>query len=149
MELSVDQCREIVAATGVTKLGADEARACVELVRIAVDVDDREDSDEVVTADALVAQVCALADIAVPPPAALPRDDLERRARLDALAAVLRGRPAGELAFAVAYLVTVADFAYAPEEMTFVNTVREVLEISEERAREVASDVVELVTPGE
>lgn len=146
--------RNIAAVAGVgagagagEHLSADDARALVAIARIAVDADDREDADEVVTADDIVAELCEMAAIDAPPPMQLPRDNLEREALLRKYAEPLRGRPAGELAYLIAYIVSVSDFAYQPEEIWLVEHVRDAVGIDQERAGELTAGAAEFVTP--
>jgi hypothetical protein len=139
----------VIAATGVRELSAEQGRALVELARVAADADDRDDPDEAVAVDAIVHELCALARIDEPALSALPRDAIERAKRVDSIAVPLRGAPAAKLAYAIAFLVTVADFAIAPAEESFVEMVRDAAGLDEDGAKTVAAEVTELVTPGE
>ena len=73
--------------------------------------------------------------------------DEEDDVRLKALAGKLATPAAGELAYAVAYLLTVADVQLAPEEDAIVESLRTALGIGEDRAAEIAATVSAAITP--
>jgi hypothetical protein len=150
MNITSESFRQIAAVAGVSaNLTADEGRALVAIVRLAIDADEREDDDELVAADDIIAHACALAQIDVPPAMELPHDDVERDAMVRDLAEPLRGTPAGALAYLVAYLVSIADFDIAPVEGWLVDRVRETVGLDPDRAREVAAAATEVITPPE
>lgn len=130
-------------------LSPGEAQAIVKLARLAVDADDREDEDEVAILDTLVDHVCKLAGVAPPPLEALPRDDLERSARLAELVPPIAGKASGALAYIIVYLLIVSDMDIAPAETRFVEQVRDAVGLDQSRGQDLAASAAEIVTPGE
>ena len=71
-------------------------------------------------------------------------DDSER---LLTLAKQLTAVPSRELAYSVAHLLTISDVAIAPEEDDMLVDLRTALDISEDRAEELARVIGAAVTP--
>ncbi|MBA3819371.1 MAG: hypothetical protein H0X17_10800 [Deltaproteobacteria bacterium] len=80
------------------------------------------------------------------PTFAVDEDDDQR---LRSQAEQLDGTASRELAYSVAFLLTVADTAIAPEEDVFIESLRTALRITEDRALELASTISAAVTPAE
>jgi hypothetical protein len=158
MQVDASTFRAIAAACGmqeraevgyrdnaILRLETGEAQAIVELARLAASADDIDDGDESELVEALATHLLALGPDAAPPPAEPSGGD--RITRLRELAGTLRGRPAGTLALALVYLVTVADMNVVPEEDEVVDVVREAIGMGEHDAQELLGQVAELVTP--
>jgi hypothetical protein len=157
MDLDHEQFRKLVAlAYGgpesgyrdkQAELSRAEADAIVALAGLAVDVDRHEDDDEVSLFDAVAREVYGLAGITGKPveaPVRAVSDELG--AQLDKLAAPLRGKASGQLAFAVGYLLAVVDQELGPAESDFVEKLATALGLDEDRADELASRASELLT---
>ena len=111
-----------------------------------MDADGREDPDEIAMFFAVGKAVYGIAGIADAPTPTFAADE-EDDARLVALAGKLATQAGGELAYAVAYLLTVADVELAPAESALVEKLRTALAMTEERAAEVAATISAAITP--
>ena len=134
-----------------TSLSAAETTALVHTAQIAGGVDLDEDASERTMRRQLERYVCTIAGIdptSVAPASPLPIDDEERVAWAARLASALRSPGVDELAYVIAYLVTVADLQLAPVESTFVEQLREALEIDRARANDLITTVSSMITPG-
>jgi hypothetical protein len=128
------------------KLSESDAETILELAQLVVDADGKEDPDEIAMFFAVgkaVYEIAGIADAPTPTFAADEEDD----ARLKALAGKLGTKASGELAYAVAYLLTVADIELAPAESALVESLRTALAIEEERAAEITATVSAAITP--
>ena len=134
------------------KLTAADAATVVGIGRLAVDADRKEDADELDLYDKLADLVCGLAGTSaakIQDAAALaPRGDDDRSERMKTKAAALTTRPARELAFAVAYVLTIADLDIAPAEHKFLDALQSALGIDDERVEELAGLVTDAIVPG-
>ena len=158
MHVSPGAFREIVTATLGSRdtgyregaaLGEDEAVALVRIAHLALAADDREDSDEVEVVHELVAQLCVLANTGAIASPELAHGDGDRLARIRDLGRQLRATPARELAYALAYLVSIADLELAPAEQALVDTLAPALGLAGERAAELAILAARAVTPAD
>jgi len=136
---------------GERGLGPDDARAIVAIATLASDVDLDDARDEASLLAPLAEELCARAHVS---PAALesvsplPLDKTERVTRIRELAARLSDARSRELAYVVAYLVAVADFELAPVESAFLDELRRALELTDDRAAELAGTAAQFLTPG-
>jgi hypothetical protein len=119
-----------------------QAEAIVAVAEMTVSVDDHDDDDEAEVYEIVAQEVRALAGgtsgDAVPP------DDAD----LDVLAATLTGK-SGELAYVVAYVLTIADLAIEPVEEEFLEDLREALAISDDRVDALVDGINTALTPAE
>nr|HEX4315983.1 hypothetical protein [Kofleriaceae bacterium] len=145
MDVPPDRIREIVRATYSGKLSPVEAEAIVALGQLAVDADGREDPDEISMFFAFGQAVLELAGIKRTPEPSIPDDD--ELARMAELAKQLDSDGARDLAYAMAYVLTVADIDIAPAEDVFIERLQEALGMTDDRARELGSSIAEAVTP--
>jgi hypothetical protein len=129
-----------------------EAQAIVQLGYLAFGADLDEDRDERALLDQLGNYVCGLggielANVPRPSPLPLPRDDEARIGWLEDLGAQLTSTTARELGYVVASLVTMGDLQSSPVESVFLDELRQVLGIEEERAGELVLHATQQVTP--
>ncbi len=155
MNISRDQFQKILDAVGVKDLTPADAELVVGVALLAVAADRVEDPDERVLFDQLAGYVYASANLVTTPPSLgyLAKDDdrqaEERLEQLRTNAMQLGRRPAGALAYALAYILTIADLEVAPDEMEAVDILREALELDEDTADDLVTTVSELITPAE
>ncbi|MDQ3368158.1 MAG: hypothetical protein M3680_22265 [Myxococcota bacterium] len=146
--MNIDAARfgEILRLQHPEPLSAVDAEVIVALAQLAVDADGREDSEEIQQFFAIGKAVFSLAGMseASTPTFAVDEDDAQR---ITTLAEQLDGTASRELAYSVAFLLTVADMASAPEEDVFIESLRTALRISEDRALDLASTISAAVTP--
>lgn len=143
--------QRLLNTVGATKLDPREIPAVIQLVEIAAAVDLDDDRAERTLLRALTPRLCALGRIseeAILPLSRVPTDHEERAAHLAALAARIITPEARELAFALAYLVAVADLELSPVEGTMIAQLQRTLAISDDRGDELAAAAAEIVTPG-
>ncbi len=127
-------------------LSEDDSEAIVAISQIIVDADGREDAEEIKKFFAIGKAVFAQAGRGETPTPSF--DDAEDEdERLRTLATGLSTPAAKELAYAVAYMMAVADVDLAPEEGALVEALREALGLSEERADEISVTVSSAITP--
>jgi hypothetical protein len=129
-------------------LSGGDAEAIVALAQLAVDADGQEDPDEIKLFFALGKSVFELAGLKdTPTPTfAVDEDDDER---LRALAGQLATPQSRELAYAACHLLSIVDVQIQPAEDNFLLSLRDALQIPEERAEELAASVGEAITPKE
>jgi hypothetical protein len=151
MDIDPNKFAALAATLGNTKLSAADATAIVSIARLAVDADRSEDSDELELYDALAEQVCKLAGIS---PDAVqdaedkqPRGDDDRQQRMLARADQLKTAPPRELAYVVAYVLTISDLDIRREEDAFLAELQESLAISDDRQGEIAELVNDAIAP--
>jgi hypothetical protein len=128
-----------------------ETRAILQIAQLAAGVDLSDDAAEHGLLGALTYRLCTLAEIpisSVPVLSPLPIDAEERNALISSLASRVVTTGGRELAFIVAYLLTVSDLELAPVESELLEGLRRALWIRRERANELLADASELVTPG-
>lgn len=129
-----------------------EAKAIARLAYLVLGADLDEDPDEVSMTVQIGRQVCALAgvpfeEVLRPSPLPLPRDAEARHAWVERIGSDLHGTRAKELAYMVAYLVTVADLEVAPAESRLLRDLQAVLQLSDDRAGDLAAYAAEGITP--
>gem|GEM_PF-2524126 len=132
-------------------LGPSDARAIVAIATLAADIDRQHGNAEVALLAPLTAELCARADISpstLLSTSPIPSDDAERNARIRELTCQLTDPRSRALAYAVAYLVAVADFELAPIESMFLDQLRRALDLDNDRAAELAESAAETLTPG-
>jgi hypothetical protein len=128
-------------------LAADQADRIVGLARLVVSADRGENAEERALLATLVGHVRALANgDAGPIDDGDRRDDRARGVQLASLASDLHGG-AAELAYVVAYLLTIADLAIDPAEEVFLEALRAALAISEDRADELHAAIGDVLAP--
>jgi len=148
MHVHPDAFRTIVKHTlGIERLATEDAAALVGIAYLALDADDREDPDEIAVVDEIAQQLCALANVEVAAPGVRATDDYERLEQIRKLGAQLSGTPARELAYALAYAVSISDLDLAPAETELLADLAVALGIPDDRAAELAAMVAESVTP--
>ena len=148
LRMSIDQLRTIL---GRERLSPPEIGAITQLAFLAAEIDFDEDIDERDALDELTTELYSMSELPVASGGVvspLPIDDEERSAVIHELAPLLESRGARELAYVIAYLVSVADLELAPIESRFIDDLQRALEISDERAADLVSTVGEAVTPG-
>lgn len=133
-----------------TELSASDAELIVAIAQLAMAADRELGGEEAKLFDTLAGHVYTHANIATSPPSYAPLDDDEQR--LDHMrnhAAQLAGKPSAALAYSVAYILSIVDLAFAPEEGDFIEALREALALDTEKSDELVSAVSEIVTPAE
>jgi hypothetical protein len=153
MTMTVDDAklRDLVASTLAGRVDSDAIRAILDAAQLAgaIDLDDAREERRVLRA--LIARLCAIAEIdvaTVRPLSPVPTDREERAARLAVLRERLTSPGARELAYALAYLVVVADLELAPVETDLLEVMQRELSIPRERADELVALASGMVTPG-
>lgn len=155
IDLDDAKFRQILDVTvGQQALAPRDIPAVVELVQLAaaIDLDDELDDEpgEHAVLQALTARLCAVAGLppdAVPRLSRIPTDDEERAARLAAVVPRLTTTGARDLAFALSYLVIVADLELAPVESSLLHQLQRALGLPADRAGEVVAAAAAIVTP--
>ena len=157
MNIDASQYQKIVEAAfgapadnSAHELAPAEAELIVAIAQLAVAADRVDDPDE----RALFETICGLlykhANVETTAPTLAPLDDDEQRIdHMKSHAAQLVGKPAAGLAFAVAYVLVIADMQLAPEEGALLEALREALGIDEARAEDLSGAVGEAITPPE
>jgi len=145
-DIALQKFQELAQHLGVTSLTVEQATAIVGLGRLAVDADRTVDGDELDLYDDIADLVCEMAPGADPDEIVeaedrKPRGDDDRKARLASGAAQLGSSQVKELAYAVAYLITIADLAIQPDEDAYLSALQDALGISDDRQSEIAATV--------
>ena len=145
-DIALQKFQELAHDLGVTSLTVEQATAIVGLGRLAVDADRTVDGDELDLYDDIADLVCEMAPGADPDEIVetedrKPRGDDDRKARLASGAAQLGSVQVKELAYAVAYLITIADLAIQPDEDAYLSALQDALAISDDRQSEIAATV--------
>lgn len=153
MSIAIDEAklRELVAATLGDRIGVSEIRAAVEAAQLAASIDLDDTSEEQGLLRILIARLCGIAGVdaaVVSPLARVPTDPEERASLLAAMRQRMTSPGTRELAFALAYLVIVADLELAPIEMDLLDAMQHDLGIARERAAQLVELASVLVTPG-
>jgi hypothetical protein len=144
MHLEPAAIRKVVRSCHQGPLAASDAEVILGLCQLAVDADGREDADEIAMFFAFGAALYELAGIAgTPTPFA---SDLEDDQRLESLASQLQAGPSRQLAYAIAYVLTVADVNSAPEESEFMDKLMAALRLESDRDS-IAAKVVAAIAP--
>lgn len=151
IDLDDAKFRQILDVTvGPQALAPRDIPAVVELVQLAAAIDLDDEPGEQTVLQALTARLCAVAGLppdAVPRLSRIPTDDEERAARLAALVPRLTTTGARDLAFALSYLVIVADLELGPVESSLLQQLQRTLGIPADRAGEVVAAAAAIVTP--
>ena len=145
-DIALQKFQELAHDLGVTSLTVEQATAIVGLGRLAVDADRTVDGDELDLYDDIADLVCEMAPGADPDEIVeaedrKPRGDDDRKARLAASAGKLGTPQVKDLAYAVAYLITIADLAIQPDEDAYLSALQDALAISDDRQSEIAATV--------
>ncbi|MEO6772527.1 MAG: hypothetical protein ABI467_05820 [Kofleriaceae bacterium] len=149
-DIALQKFQELAQQLGVTTVSVDQARAIVGLGRLAIDADRTVDGDELDLYDDIADLVCEMAPGADPDEIVetedrKPRGDDDRKARLVAAAGALGSAQVKDLAYAVAYLITIADLAIQPEEDAYLSALQDALAISDDRQSEIAAAVSDAI----
>src|SRR5262249_47182059 len=132
------------------RVSPDDAIAIIRIVHLVVTADHREDDDELAMLDSVTIGLCELAGIevdAVPPSSdSLPSDD-ERLERVCGLGDQLSSKASRELAYAIAYLLSISDLDLAPAEAALIDGLAGALGIPDDRSEALAAGVAAAVTP--
>jgi tellurite resistance protein len=154
MSIAVDhsRLRRIIETVlpGAT-LDRAEATTILQIAQLAagIELDQARDEEpaERAALRAIGQHMCSL--VGVPPEEVLPipaaPDDDIRSAWLSSLAARLETRGARELAFALAFLVSVADLELSPDETSALEDVQRALALDDERATDLVVVLSEIV----
>lgn len=128
-----------------------EVLAILEIARLAAGVEPEESPQEHATLQAIAQQVGSLAGLLPGELLASPQppDDEARSTWLGSLAGRLRTRGARELAYAVAFLVSVADLQLTPDEKTALEAFQHALGLDHRRATDLVVLVAEIVDAGD
>jgi tellurite resistance protein len=137
----------IVKATGVNYLADDEAKAVAGIAQLVAGADDKEDEEETAVLQEIIDHLSAFAGLAVAIPTVQANDDYERLEKIREVGARLPTAPSRELAYALAYAVSISDMDLAPAESEFLADLAVAIGISDDRADELASIVGQAVTP--
>lgn len=145
-DIALQKFQALAQQLGVTTLGVEQARGIIALGRLAVDADRTVDGDELDLYDDIADLVCEMAPGADPDEIVeaedrKPRGDDDRKARLAENAGKLGTPAVKELAYAVAYLLTIADLAIQPEEDAYLSALQDALAIGDDRQSEIAATV--------
>lgn len=126
-------------------LSEPDAETIVAIAQLAVDADGREDAEEIKNFFALGKAIYGHAglDASTPTFAGDEEDD----ERLRTLVGQLSTPAAKELAYAVGFMMAIADVDLAPEEGALVETLRDLLGMTQDRADEIAATVSAAITP--
>ncbi len=152
MTIAIDDTkfRQILDLAYYRQVDPEEIRAIVRIAQLAAAVDLDDDPDERTMLGTLGGKLCALGGLAsVPRLARVPIDDEERAFQVAKLSLSLVSPAARDLAFAVAYLVIVADLELAPVEGSLLSQLAYALMIPEPRANQLVQGISQIVTPPE
>jgi len=155
MAIEIDDAKfqQILDVTlGGQRLRPREIRTVLLIAQLAAAIDLDDDPDEQTLLQTLTSRLCALEGLSpdrIPQLAPIPTDDEERAARVAALVRELPTTGARDLAFALAYLLIVADLELAPVEDSLLQQLQRELTIPGDRARDLIEAVAAIVTPGE
>ncbi len=134
---------------GPAKLEPREARGVIALAELAAAVDLHDSPEESTVLGGFERRLCERAGIdlaTLHPLAVVPLYEDERIEAIAERARPLATRGSRELAYAIAYLVIVADRELAPVETRFLDDVGRALEIDPPRAAELAERAAQIVT---
>lgn len=154
MTLIIDDAKfhEIVDSLIVNQsLSPRELHAIIKVVQLAGSVDLDDDPAERRVARTLIYRLCKLGGldpVEVRPLSPVPTDGEEREAWLSALVDHLGSDASREVAYALAYLVIIADLKLASVETVTLEQLRYQLALPSERADEIVEGVARMVTPG-
>ena len=146
MNIDDGRFRDILRAQHPGPLSPVDAEVIVAIAQLAVDADGQEDASEIKMFFALGKAVFALAGMADAPTPTFASDD-DDADRLLSLAKQLTAVASRELAYSVAHLLTISDVAIAPEEDDMLVDLRTALDITEDRAEDLARTIGAAITP--
>jgi hypothetical protein len=146
MSIDPGRFREAIRTIHAGKLAEADAETIVAIAQMTVDADGREDPDEIQTFFAMGKALYELAGINDTPTPTFAGDE-EDDERLRGLANKLGTPAAKDLAYAVAFVMSVSDIDLAPEEGALVEKLQAALAIDEDRAGELASTISSAITP--
>ena len=151
MNIDTKRFAKMLTELGITTLSKGDAEAIVGIARLAVDADKKEDDDELSLYDVLATEVCKLAGADA---AALqnnearqPRGADDKEARMLENADRLKAKPQRELAYAVAYMLTIADLDVGRSEDKFLDALFEALGIEDAREEPIVSLINDAIVP--
>lgn len=154
MNIGAQQYEKIVAAAyedSAKVLAPEDAELIIAIAQLAVAADRVDDPDEQRLFGEIAARVYGHANLETSASTLTPVDDEEQRIEhLRSHAAQLAQKPAAAaLAFSLAYALVISDMDLAPEEGVMLETLREALGLSEDRAQDLSAAVGMAVTPEE
>ena len=153
IEIDDTKFQQILDVTlGSQRLAPREIRSVLAIAQLAAAVDLDDDPAERTMLQTLTSKLCAWGGIpadSVPLLSPVPTDEEERAARIALLVRALRTTDARHLAFALAYLIIVADLELAPIEDSVLQQLQRELPIPGDRASELIEAIAASVTPGE
>jgi len=129
------------------KLSAEDAETIMALAQMSVDADGQEDADEIKMFFTLGKCVNELAGISGAPTPTFYDDDDPYR--IGTLAKQLLTPSAKELAYAVSHLLSIIDVQIQPDEEDFLERLRDALQLDDDRADELGSQLGAAITPPE
>ena len=143
MHVNAKAFETIVKVTvGADRVGEADARAILGICVLVAGADNKSDVDE----DEVLAEIAG--HLGPTLPTVYAGDDLERLEKIREIGAQLSTQGTRELAYTLAYAVSVADLELAPAESEFLADLAVALGISDDRADELAEKCAEAVTPG-
>jgi hypothetical protein len=149
MSIAVDQTRlrRISSALVVGEtLDRAQALAIVEIAQLAAGAEPDEDPQEHTILQAAVQHICSLAGLELDEVMAIAQiPDAARHARFDTLGRQLATPGTRELAYAVAFLVSVSDLELSPTESSDLEELQRVLHVDHRRATDLAVFIAEAV----
>ncbi len=122
------------------KPSADEARAIIDVARLAATADGKTDLSETVVLLALTKIICEMAGLKE-----VPNTTAVDGKRLAEIGDTLSPQGARELAYASAFLIMIQDLELTKEESQMANGLAEALVIEGGRAKALASSMEQLV----
>lgn len=150
MSIAVDQTRLrkiVTTLLGCSTLTRNDGETILEIAQLAAGIEPEEDPAEHATLQAIAQQVGALVGFKpgeLQPIPEIPDEDA-RRAYLRALARQLSTQTTRELAYTLAFLVSVADLRLTPEEHTNLELFQHALGVDYSRATDLAIFASEIV----
>ncbi len=154
MSIAVDQTklRRIVdTILDSEELNRNEAAIVLQIAQLAAGSDDVERPDEHTMLQAIAQRVSNLVGIEPEEISAIPpiADDDARLAWFESLAAELHTRAARELAFALAFLVTIADLEMVAAEHANLEELQHAIGVDDRRATDLVVQLTETIAPDE
>jgi tellurite resistance protein len=123
-----------------SKPAAGEARAIIDVARLAAAADKKTDLSEAVVLLSITRMVCEMAGLTE-----VPTATAVDAARLTEIANTLSSTGARELAYASAYFVMVSDLDLVKAENQVARSIAEALSLTAGRAQELSSQMEQLV----
>lgn len=143
MHVHGEAFRSIVKATAGDGATIAEPDACAVLgiCALVAGADDKSDVDE----DSVLGEIAGHLGPTVPD--VFANDDLERLEKIREIGGELSTQGVRDLAYALAYVVAIADLELAPAESEFLADLAVALGVSDARADELAALCAQAVTP--